>query len=83
MTYSSLFKCKRIHTYLLQDEYILQRLIEQGYIWIRRYDDISFHNLIRYPTTGCIVELFTTCHAGCVPILSPKSKKLIYKLCYF
>ena len=59
MTYSSLFKCKRIHTYLLQDSYVLNELIREGYRYIRRFNYVQFHEITRYPTMGCIVELFT------------------------
>ena len=83
MTYSSLFKCKRINTYLLQDETILRDLIKEGYQYIRKFNYVQFHEIVRYPTMGCVVELFTVNHVGCVRIDSDKGKKLIRRLCYF
>jgi hypothetical protein len=83
MTYSSLFKCKRICTYLLQDRAILDELVTEGYCWIKRVNHTHFHEITRNPTIGCTVELYTTNHVGCVPINSIKGKKLINKLCYF
>jgi hypothetical protein len=83
MTYSSLFKCKRINTYLLQDKAILDELRAEGYYWIRRLNHTQFHEITRNPTIGCTVELYTMNHVGCVAIDSFKGKKLINKLCYF
>jgi hypothetical protein len=83
MTYSSLFKCKRIETYLLQDKAILDELRAEGYCWIKRLNHTRFHEITRNPTIGCTVELFTLYNVGTVPIDSFKGKKLINKLCYF
>ncbi len=83
MTYSSLFKCKRIHTYQLQNTDTLQRLFEEGFVWVRRYNEVAFHEITRNPTLGCIVEVFTVRHIGCIAINSKEGKKLIKKLCYF
>jgi hypothetical protein len=83
MSYSSLFKCKRIHTYLLQDSHILEQLIREGYKYVRRYNYVQFHEITRYPTMGCIVEIFTIPHVGCVEIDSNVGRKLINRRCYF
>lgn len=83
MTYSSLFKCKRIHTYYLQDEAILRELKAEGYCWIKRFKHTHFYEITRNPTIGCTVELYTNYHVGAVSIDSDKGKKLIHKLCYF
>lgn len=83
MVYSSMFKCKRISSFELQNEVILNKLIEEGYLWIKRYNVTQFHNITRNPTIGCTVELYTTRSVGTIPIDSVKGKKLINKLCYF
>jgi hypothetical protein len=82
MTYSSLFKCKRLHTILLQDTTVLNSILNEGFKWIRRIDKVEFHTITRYPTMGCIVEVFTSFQAGCVEIESRKGQKLIRRLCY-
>lgn len=83
MTYSSLFKCKRVPSILLQDSNILNELIAEGYYHIKKYNFTSFHEITRFPTVGCIVELYTIPNVGTFPINSDKAKKLINKLCYF
>jgi hypothetical protein len=83
MPYSSLFKCKRINTYLLQDSQILNDLIKEGYHYIRKFNYVQFHEIVRYPTMGCVVELCTINRVGCVRINSKEGQKLINKKCYF
>jgi hypothetical protein len=83
MPYSSLFKCKRLSTYILQDQSILNDLLQEGYHYIRKFNFIQFHEITRYPTVGCVVELFTINRVGCVRIDSKEGKKLIAKKCYF
>lgn len=80
---SSLFKYKKINSYLLQNKLILNGLIAEGYCWIRQYAHSNFNEIIRNPTVGCIIELYTTEYTGTVPIDSKEGKKLIHKLCYF
>jgi len=83
MNYSSLFKCKRIQTYALRDEVILNKLMAEGYCWIKRFNHTHFYEITRNPTIGCTVELYTNNNVGTVPINSKEGKKLIHKLCYF
>ncbi len=83
MTYSSLFKCKRINTYTLKDEAILNKLVTEGYCWIKRFNHTHFYEITRNPTIGCTVELYTSPYVGTVAIDSREGKKLIRKLCYF
>lgn len=82
MPYSSLFRCKRIHTGVLRDPDNLRSLIADGFQWIRRLERPEFHEIVRNPTLGCIVEIFTSYHTSCIRIESPAGKKLINKLCY-
>lgn len=83
MTYSSLFKCKRVHSVLLKDSSILNDLLNEGYLYMKKYNFVSFHEITRFPTVGCVVELYTIPRVGAFPINSDKGKKLINKLCYF
>lgn len=83
MTYSSLFKCKQLHSCLLQNKNILDNLKEEGFKWIRRVEKVDFHTIVRDPTLGCLVELSTSFQIGSIDINSRKAKNLIYKLCYF
>jgi hypothetical protein len=83
MPYSSLFKCKRIHTYLLQDPTVVEELMNEGYRYIRKYHFSNFHEITRYPTIGCVVELYAVNVARSVRIDSKEGKKLINKKCYF
>jgi hypothetical protein len=73
----------RANTLDLQDPDILEFYKGLGYGWIRKMTDRPFHQIVRNPTIGCVVELYAVRHVDCVPIDSPKGKKLISKLCYF
>ena len=68
---------------MLQDKIILDELLKEGYKFIKKYHYTHLHDIIRYPTVGCIVELYTVNHFGCVRIDSVEGQKLIGKLCYF
>jgi hypothetical protein len=83
MVYSTIFNCKRIESIKLQNEDILNDMIENGYVWIKKLDHEDFNKIIRFPTLGCIVELYKMPRAYSYHIDSIKGKKLINKLCYF
>lgn len=83
MTYSSLFKCKRINSNLLKNDQLFNKLKEEGFRWIRRVEKIHFHEIVRNPTMGCLVEISTSFQFGSLDINSSKAKKLINRLCYF
>ncbi len=67
----------------LQNPETLEIYRSMGFVWIRQLHDRRFHEIVRNPTIGCIVEMFAIRHADCVQIDSPKGKKLINKICYF
>jgi hypothetical protein len=68
---------------MLQDPQILNDLLIEGYQYIRKFNYIHLHEIVRYPTMGCIVELCTINRVGCVKIDSKEGQKLINKKCYF
>jgi hypothetical protein len=73
----------RISTLELQEPGVTERLLEEGFRYIRRYDDRRFERIVRNPTIGCIVELFFLEHVRCVPLDSAKARALIRRKCYF
>lgn len=78
----SAFWVKRMRNFELQDKDYLDSLKAQGFCWIRRTYS-GFNLIMRNPTVGFPVEIFTIFNAGCVEIDSRKGRKLINKLCYF
>jgi hypothetical protein len=81
--YSDIFCMKRVNSESLRDSYVKDELVSKGYVWIRRHDPQGFHNIVRFPTTGCFLEAFKLYHVGCVKMDSAEGKKLIGKYCYF
>jgi hypothetical protein len=77
-----MYRMIRVSTLELQNKEILDNLKNQGFSWIRRYNR-SFEHIVRDPTIGCIVELYTCRYPGCIPLNSPKANKLIHRVCYF
>jgi hypothetical protein len=81
MSYSQIFKMKRINSIdLRNDKDFLQELLDDGFVYIRRYEDRSFNQILRNPTLGCIVELS---YYKSVRINSVEGRKIINRLCYF
>jgi hypothetical protein len=76
------FWTKRVTNLELQNSEYLESLKAKGFCWIRRYYP-RFDLIIRNPTLGYPVEIFTIYNVGCVKIDSYKGKKIINKLCYF
>ncbi len=66
----------------LKDPLYLEGVKRSGYTWIRVRHQ-SFYNSLRNPTVGRLVEVFKRRHMYCVPIDSPKGKRIIQKLCYY
>ncbi len=81
-SYAHTFGRMELTTTDLQNEAIFEDCIRRGYIWIKRLER-RFERIVREPTVGCRVELFTLQHPGCVELRSEKAKKLIQKVCYF
>ena len=83
-SYSSMFRMKRISSAdLYYNQEFLEDLKADGFKHIRRYDERLFHDVLRRPTVGCMVEVFQIPYCRTVPIDSPAGKKLINRLCYF
>jgi hypothetical protein len=81
--YSMQFSKVRILSSELRNPLIYRKYYEKGYRWIRRYNEINFNNILRYPSTGCWVEIFRVHNLNCVELNSKCGRKLINKLCYF
>ena len=82
-SYSDGFRCMRIETVELQKPGVVEALLEEGFRFIRRYDQRRFDKIVRNPTMGCVVELFFLQHPYCVPLDSAKARALIKRQCYF
>lgn len=83
-SYSSMFRIKRTYsTDLRNDPYFFEAVKLDGFKYIRRYEERAFHDVLRRPTVGCMVELFQVPYYRTVPINSHAGKKIINKLCYF
>jgi hypothetical protein len=83
LSYLEQFQKQRFWSNTLQNKDKLDRVLQSGFMWIRRCDDRHFENITRRPTVGCYVEVFKLRHSDCVPIQSREGKKLIGKVCYF
>jgi hypothetical protein len=66
----------------LQDATYLEAVRRSGFQWIRVRHQ-SFYNSLRNPTVGRLVELYKRRQIYCVPIDSPKGRRIIQKLCYY
>lgn len=82
-SYANSFRMIRVNSTQLRDPHTIDRLLEEGFLWVRRYNPQHFHQIVRNPTLGCTLELCVLQHPGCVPLLSKKAEKMIRRLCYF
>ncbi len=81
-TYAQKFQIKRAYTHDLQNPETLEKLIKQGFAYVRKVH-FDYDTIIRQPTIGCIVDLSFEQHLDAIPIQSEKGRKLISKLSYF
>jgi hypothetical protein len=72
---------RRIMNLDLQDPFLYKYYKEQGFCWIKRHYP-RFDLIMRNPTIGFPVEIYTNFHPGCVKIDSRSGRKLIKKICY-
>jgi hypothetical protein len=80
--YGRIFGVKTMLSTELQNKVTYDKLVSDGYVWIKQKHIFQFHNLVRFPTVGRWVELSRTGVGHFVPIDSRAGKKLINKLCY-
>lgn len=80
--YGRIFGTKVMLSTDLQNKETYNKLVSDGYIWIKQKHIFQFHNLVRFPTVGRWVELSRTGSGHFVAIDSRAGKKLINKLCY-
>ena len=79
-----LYQFQRLETMTenLRKPSVLAAMRIAGFVWIRRRVQ-PFSAVLRNPTVGCHVELFTQQDVACVHIDSFEGRKLIKKLCYY
>jgi hypothetical protein len=72
---------RRIMNTDLQDPFVYDLYKKDGYCWIRRHYP-RFDTILRNPTIGYPVEIFTRYEPGCVKLDSRSARKIIHKICY-
>ena len=82
LDYSRAFGVKTFLSTDLQNVETYNKLVSDGYVWIKQKHIFQFHRLVRFPTIGRWVEVSRTGAGHYVPIDSKAGKKLINKLCY-
>jgi hypothetical protein len=81
--YGRIFGTKVMLSTDLQNKETYNKLVSDGYIWIKQKHVDQFHRLVRFPTVGRWIELSRTGAGHFVAIDSTKGKKLINNLCYY
>lgn len=81
--YTDMFRMTIANTYDLRQGSILHDYLDKGYLYIRRREQQHFRDIVRSPTIGCVVELTVQHVPGSVPIVSPRGRAIIKKVCYF
>jgi hypothetical protein len=81
--YGKYFTKIRIMSTELKNPEIFNYYYNKGFRWIRKYHARNLDSVLRYPTVGCLLEIFYEYNLDCIKIDSNKSKKLINKVCYF
>jgi hypothetical protein len=71
-----------INTYQLREPGALDLYKNMGYTYIRQVHK-TYDMILRYPSVGCIVQLLSWRDIGTHPIDSPRSRKLVNRICYF
>ena len=79
-----LYQFQRLETMTdnLRKPSVIDAMRSAGFVWIRRRVR-PFSTVLRNPTVGCHVELFTHQDVACVHIDSVEGMRLIKKLCYY
>jgi hypothetical protein len=81
--YSRIFGVKTFLSTELQNKALYDKLVADGYVWIKQKHILHFHRVVRFPTVGRWVEVSRTGEGHYVAIDSTKGKKLINNLCYY
>lgn len=80
--YSPWFAHKRITTRALRNPIYLKQLMDAGFCWISR-EEKPFSDTLRYPTLGCIVDLYVIPRAYSIRLDSKEGQQLLKKMCYY
>ena len=82
LDYGRLFGMKVILSTELQKKEVYDKLVADGFKWIKQKHNLHFHRIVRDPTIGRWLEISRSPQPLSVEITSSKGKKLINKLCY-
>ena len=83
LDYGRIFGMKVIFSTELQDKDVYNKLVADGFIWIKQKYNLHFDRIVRFPTVGRWLEISRMPELHSVPIQSLKGYKLINTLCYF
>jgi hypothetical protein len=83
LDYGHLFGMKLIFSVELQDKELYDKLVADGFVWIKQKHNSHFDRIVRFPTVGRWLEISRMPQIRSVPIQSLKGQKLINTLCYF
>ncbi len=81
MNYSKVFEKRRYRTTELKNPKLYSLLLNNGFLWLRKYNERRFEDTLRNPTLGCLVEVMTYPDVGTIPLNSYKARRIICKLC--
>ncbi len=81
LTYAQLFQMKLVYSRDMRYPEVMQFFRERRFEWIRPREGRQFHEMLRRPTVGTNLEIFTVHHPKCVHIDSRMGKKLIWSEC--
>jgi hypothetical protein len=82
LEYGRIFGMKVIFSSELQNKEVYDKLVGDGFIWIKQKYNLHFDRIVRNPTVGCWLEISRLPQLRSVEITSSKGRKLINKLCY-
>jgi hypothetical protein len=80
--YGRMFGTKVISSSELQNKETYDKLVADGFVWIKQKHNLHFDKIVRFPTVGRWLEISRNWQAFAVPITSSKGQMLINKLCY-
>lgn len=81
--YCRIFGSKIILSTELRKKEVYDKLVGQGYCWVRQRYQKHYIDILRFPTIGRWLEISKTYDLRCVPIDSYKGRKLINSYCFF
>jgi hypothetical protein len=80
--YSRIFGVKLVFSTELKNKETYDKLVEDGFLWIKQKHNSHFDRIVRFPIIGRWLLLSRGYDSGAVYINSREGQKLIHKLCY-